>query len=91
MARHIRAGDQPDREYLGLRKALEDGRDGTRIIQTVPGSGYRFVAPVVACDAVGDALTRAEPASTAEATPDLQRAPHGMSACPLPRRRTTSR
>lgn len=61
-----------------LRKALEDGRDGTRIIQTVPGSGYRFVAPVVARDAVGDALARAEPAPTAEATPDLQRVPQIM-------------
>ncbi|TIS73682.1 MAG: transcriptional regulator, partial [Mesorhizobium sp.] len=30
-----------------LRKALDDGRDGSRIIQTVPGRGYRFVAPVV--------------------------------------------
>jgi TolB-like protein len=58
-----------------LRKALEDGRDGARIIQTVPGRGYRFVAPVVARDAVGDTLLRAEPTPTAEATPDLRPAP----------------
>lgn len=29
-----------------LRRALGDGRDGVRFIQTVPGRGYRFVAPV---------------------------------------------
>jgi DNA-binding winged helix-turn-helix (wHTH) protein/TolB-like protein len=34
-----------------LRKALERGRNGNGVIQTVPGRGYRFVAPVVACAA----------------------------------------
>ena len=29
-----------------LRKALGDGHDGTRLITTVPGRGYCFVAPV---------------------------------------------
>ena len=29
-----------------LRKALGDGREGTRYIVTVPGRGYSFVAPV---------------------------------------------
>ena len=29
-----------------LRKALGDGRDGRRFIETVPKRGYRFVAPV---------------------------------------------
>ena len=29
-----------------LRKALDEGRDGTSMIQTVPTRGYRFVAPV---------------------------------------------
>jgi DNA-binding winged helix-turn-helix (wHTH) protein/predicted ATPase/class 3 adenylate cyclase len=29
-----------------IRKALGDGRDGTRIITTVRGQGYRFVAPL---------------------------------------------
>jgi DNA-binding winged helix-turn-helix (wHTH) protein len=28
------------------RKALRDGRDGTRYVATVPGRGYCFVAPV---------------------------------------------
>jgi len=31
-----------------LRKALGRGRDGSEFIQTVPGRGYRFIAPVVA-------------------------------------------
>ena len=31
-----------------LRKALGRGRNGSEFIQTVPGRGYRFVAPVVA-------------------------------------------
>jgi predicted ATPase/DNA-binding winged helix-turn-helix (wHTH) protein len=30
----------------GLRKALEDGRDGVRYVVNVPGRGYCFVAPV---------------------------------------------
>lgn len=30
-----------------LRKALERGRYGDRLIQTVPGHGYRFIAPVL--------------------------------------------
>jgi len=30
-----------------LRKALGGGRNGSEFIQTVPGHGYRFVAPVL--------------------------------------------
>src|SRR3954469_296102 len=29
-----------------LRKALRDGQDGNRFLATIPGRGYRFVAPV---------------------------------------------
>jgi predicted ATPase len=29
-----------------LRRALQDGQDGARYVATVPGRGYRFVAPV---------------------------------------------
>ena len=29
-----------------LRKALRDGQAGARYLMTVPGRGYRFVAPV---------------------------------------------
>ena len=31
----------------GLRKALGDGKDGARYIETLTGRGYCFVAPVV--------------------------------------------
>src|ERR1700736_3900357 len=30
----------------GLRKALNDGKDGARFVENVTGIGYRFVAPV---------------------------------------------
>ena len=33
-------------QMAALRKALGDGRDGARYVATVPGRGYRFVAPV---------------------------------------------
>jgi TolB-like protein/DNA-binding winged helix-turn-helix (wHTH) protein len=33
-----------------LRKALKDGENGTRYIETVPKRGYRFVAAVKECD-----------------------------------------
>ncbi|RWD35662.1 tetratricopeptide repeat protein [Mesorhizobium sp.] len=55
-----------------LRKALDDGRDGSRIIQTVPGRGYRFVAPVVVRDAVGDPLLRPERGPTADGASAVQ-------------------
>jgi predicted ATPase/DNA-binding winged helix-turn-helix (wHTH) protein len=34
----------------GLRRALGDGRGGSRYLVNVPGRGYRFVAPVVFLD-----------------------------------------
>ncbi|RWB25959.1 MAG: transcriptional regulator [Mesorhizobium sp.] len=55
-----------------LRKAVDDGRDGSRIIQTVPGRGYRFVAPVVVRDAVGDPPLRPERAPTADGASAVQ-------------------
>jgi DNA-binding winged helix-turn-helix (wHTH) protein len=44
-----------------LRKVLGGGRKGSEFIQTVPGRGYRFVAPVLARQAT-PALLPAEPA-----------------------------
>lgn len=32
-----------------LRKALRDGEEGTRYLETIPGRGYCFVAPVEIC------------------------------------------
>jgi DNA-binding winged helix-turn-helix (wHTH) protein/TolB-like protein/Tfp pilus assembly protein PilF len=63
-----------------VRKALGDGRDDNRIIQTVPGRGYRFIAPVVTREAVADALLRAEPAPMVDAETDLQPAPQETPA-----------
>ena len=33
-------------QILALRRALRDGEDGLRLIQNVPGRGYRFVGPL---------------------------------------------
>ncbi len=52
-----------------LRRVLGDGRDGMRFIQTVPGRGYCFVAPVVTLT-TGDVPRRSpEPARTADNLP----------------------
>lgn len=34
----------------GLRKVLNDGKDGARFVESVTGLGYRFVAPVAAAE-----------------------------------------
>jgi predicted ATPase/DNA-binding winged helix-turn-helix (wHTH) protein len=39
-----------------LRKALRDGEDGSRYIVTIPGRGYRFVAPFAAAVAAPEVL-----------------------------------
>ena len=38
-------------QISALRRALDEGRDGARYVQTVPGRGYRFVATVATCAA----------------------------------------
>jgi predicted ATPase/DNA-binding winged helix-turn-helix (wHTH) protein len=48
-----------------LRKALRDGQDGNRYVVTIPGRGYRFVAPVAA--AAPPAAPPAAEAAAAEA------------------------
>ena len=56
-----------------LRKALGGGRSGSVFIQTVPGRGYRFVAPVLARQAMPGEMP-VEPAGTnsgAEPKPEL--------------------
>ena len=48
-------------QVAALRRALGDGRDGARYVATVPGRGYRFVAPVRRLHespAVGDTALR---------------------------------
>ena len=38
-------------QISALRRALDDGRSDESLIQTIPGRGYRLVAPVTRCDA----------------------------------------
>ena len=45
-----------------LRKALEDGRDDAKFIETVPTRGYRFVAPVTRAE-VGESGSGIRPRS----------------------------
>ena len=49
-----------------VRKALRDGQAGARYVMTVPGRGYRFVAPLSTTDSpkpVEPRASRIEPAS----------------------------
>ncbi len=47
-------------QISALRRILDRGRTDGSCIQTIPGRGYRFVAPVTQCDAETPA-TRAAP------------------------------
>jgi adenylate cyclase len=38
-------------QISALRRVLDEGRSEPSLIQTVPGRGYRFVAPVTGCEA----------------------------------------
>jgi DNA-binding winged helix-turn-helix (wHTH) protein/predicted ATPase/class 3 adenylate cyclase len=78
-----------------IRKALGDGRDGTRIITTVRGQGYRFVAPLteVPRTATPSAGAAQEPLPPAPGplplslSPLLSGAPDGLAPLPpTPRR-----
>jgi DNA-binding winged helix-turn-helix (wHTH) protein/TolB-like protein/lipoprotein NlpI len=56
-----------------LRKVLERERNGNGVIQTVPGRGYRFVAPVVAREVAPGSILRTEPADNGlDAAPNSQ-------------------
>jgi TolB-like protein len=53
-------------QISGLRRALDQGRAGGSCLQTVPGRGYRFVAPVTriaaaSCSAIQTISTGSEP------------------------------
>jgi DNA-binding winged helix-turn-helix (wHTH) protein/class 3 adenylate cyclase/tetratricopeptide (TPR) repeat protein len=71
-----------------IRKALGDGRDGTRMITTVRGQGYRFVAPLteVPRTATPSAGAAQEPLPPAPGSlppplsPPLSGAPDGLDA-----------
>lgn len=61
-----------------LRKALARGGNGTGIIQTVPGRGYRLIAPVVAREAAPGSILRVESANN-----DLDAAPNSQRVAPV--------
>jgi DNA-binding winged helix-turn-helix (wHTH) protein/TolB-like protein/Tfp pilus assembly protein PilF len=61
-----------------LRKALERGRNGNGVIQTVPGRGYRFVAPAVTREAAPVAIPGVEPVCN-----DLGTAPNSEPVVPV--------
>ena len=46
-----------------LRKALGEGENGHRYIETVPKRGYRFVAPVRAAEKNGEPVVEEQPAA----------------------------
>jgi DNA-binding winged helix-turn-helix (wHTH) protein len=62
-------------QVAGLRRALSDGRDGNQYLATIPGRGYRFVAPATL---VEKSIPRARPT-----TERLER--------PAPRQRSAGR
>ncbi|RJT28158.1 tetratricopeptide repeat protein [Mesorhizobium waimense] len=61
-----------------LRKVLGRGDNGNGIIQTVPGRGYRLVAPVVAREAAPASILRVESADN-----DLDAAPNSQPVAPI--------
>ena len=62
---------------LKIRQVLGDSRESPRFVETVPGKGYRFVAPV---EVVAQSLPKASPAlvAAAERLPDTRR--HNLPA-----------
>ena len=62
---------------LKIRQALGDSRESPRFVETVPGKGYRFVAPV---EVVAQSPPQASPALVAapERLPDTRR--HNLPA-----------
>lgn len=69
-----------------IRRALGDGEDDSRYIETIPKSGYRFIAAVQQV-AAGDPAP-APPASAAPATPEDSEVPSGETAASGRRRIT---
>lgn len=52
-----------------VRRALRDDRAGARYVMTVPGRGYRFVAPVSATETTNPVKPRASPVESAPRLP----------------------
>jgi predicted ATPase/DNA-binding winged helix-turn-helix (wHTH) protein len=60
-----------------LRRALRDGQEGRRYLLTVPGRGYRFVAPVAFIDEPSAAVQRVPQPPPAHGLPPLFGRPIG--------------
>ena len=60
-----------------LRRALRDGQEGRRYLLTVPGRGYRFVAPVAFTDEPSGAVQRVPQPPPAHGLPPLFGRPIG--------------
>jgi TolB-like protein/DNA-binding winged helix-turn-helix (wHTH) protein len=55
-----------------LRKALQDGEDGPRYIETVPRRGYRFIAEVREVGGIApDTKVRSDPAPSPQPSPEV--------------------
>jgi adenylate cyclase len=65
-------------QISALRRALDEGRPGPSLIQTVSGRGYRFVAPVSRCEAE-------PPPRTTPTTNDEARGADELASAPLKR------
>jgi DNA-binding winged helix-turn-helix (wHTH) protein len=55
-------------QVAGLRRALGDRRGGDRYLATIPGRGYRFVAPVTLTEELSDADAPIVPRSAVGST-----------------------
>lgn len=60
-------------QMSALRRTLGDGQDGTRLIETVPGRGYRFLAAVTEHPEPAPDPPREPPSRTPPASPTLVR------------------
>jgi DNA-binding winged helix-turn-helix (wHTH) protein len=75
-------------QISALRRVLHEGRSAPSLIQTVPGRGYRFTAPVSLSDGVGtdSAASGAAGSPNSEAsqfsTPSAQAERRLFSCCP---------
>src|ERR1700721_130687 len=64
-------------QVSALRRVLDAGREGSSVISTVPGRGYRFTLPVRAGGTTEPTLT---PAATQDVAPDARIATTATSA-----------
>ncbi len=71
-----------------IRKALGDGENGLKFIETVPKRGYRFVAAVLELAPVSAIALQSESVDSLNKAPSQAVTPVGQSRTPSKRRRT---